>query len=483
MEQNKEGTKRKSTSTTDTTGSNTDMEEGTSDLPVPDEEDLLDDILDLEEEGTPHVDENNSDETEAINTSSASPQVSEEKEELEEPKSDIMQIASTSKNIMNESKLLSDDTVLTEEANNVYRNLIEIFPNTPADYLRCQAKNISGNPGALELFIDRHLQNDSQPSNDWKQEDQRISEELEFQSQQSKLSMDLSKENVSKPVPTINTFNPLKRKSWNSSPEVDAKKLEKISINQDRASVPSIPSIPSVPSIPSDPSISSFPSVSSVFWNLIEIFPNTPADYLRFEAKNISGNPGALELFINRHLQNDSQPPKDWKCENQRISEGQEIDHFYFPQVTFRSVKSYLNPTREATSLTSDEKEFQMVERHFLKMSQSLLHVIMSIDFVNNPTLQMKFDAKKLNFQKSNIPDEEVFAYHGTKPENIPSICQNNLNIIKRAVHGNGYYFSESPDVSLQYGGQKQGLILFKTLPGLVYTGVDKNQHSGSDAK
>ena len=78
----------------------------------------------------------------------------------------------------------SDDTGQTEEMNKVYRKLIEIFPNTLSDYLRFQAKNISGNPGALELFIDRHLQNDSQPSNDWKQEDQRISEELEFQSQQ-----------------------------------------------------------------------------------------------------------------------------------------------------------------------------------------------------------------------------------------------------------------------------------------------------------
>ena len=95
----------------------------------------------------------------------------------------------------------------------------------------------------------------------------------------------------------------------------------------------------------------------------------------------------------------------------------------------------------------------------------------------------MKFDAKKLNFKKANIPDEEVFAYHGTNPENIHSICPNNLNVIRSAKHGNGYYFSEFPDKSLHYGGQKQGLILFKTLPGLVYTGVDKNQHSGSDAK
>ena len=124
------------------------------------------------------------------------------------------------------------------------------------------------------------------------------------------------------------------------------------------------------------------------------------------------------------------------------------------PKMNFRRVKSYLNP----------KKEF-------------------SIDFVNNPTLQRKFNLKKLSFKKANIPDEEVFAYLGTNHENIQSICQNNLNVILKAAHGNGYYFSEFPDISLRYGGNKQGLILFKTLPGIVYVGKDKNQHTGADAK
>ena len=180
------------------------------------------------------------------------------------------------------------------------------------------------------------------------------------------------------------------------------------------------------------------------------------------------------ELFIDRHT---SAPPLPVP-----------YDPFVpsvpsVPQVNFRRVKSYLNPNREATSLTSDEKEFQMVERHFMKMSQSLCHVIMSIDFVNNPTLQMKFDEKKLSFKKANIPDEEVFAYHGTNHYNIQSICQNNLNVISRAAHGNGYYFSEFPDISVSYGENELGLILFKTLPGHVYVGKDKNQHTGADAK
>ena len=61
------------------------------------------------------------------------------------------------------------------------------------------------------------------------------------------------------------------------------------------------------------------------------------------------------------------------------------------------------------------------------------------------------------------VPHEEVLAYHGTLLNNIDSICKDNLNIIKRTAYGHGYYFSEFPEISSQYG---QGLILFKTLPG-----------------
>ena len=71
------------------------------------------------------------------------------------------------------------------------------------------------------------------------------------------------------------------------------------------------------------------------------------------------------------------------------------------------------------------------------------------IEFVINPSLQQKFEDKKAEFKETGIPDEEVFAYHGTPPENIKSICKSNLNIIRRTAHGGGYYFSEHPEMSL----------------------------------
>ena len=98
-------------------------------------------------------------------------------------------------------------------------------------------------------------------------------------------------------------------------------------------------------------------------------------------------------------------------------------------QVTFKKVNSYLDPSRPSTSrLSMEEKEFQTVERHFQKMTLSLSHYISSIDFVTNPALQQKFDAKKEEFKYNGLPHEEVWAYHGTKPSNILSICKYNLN-------------------------------------------------------
>ena len=99
---------------------------------------------------------------------------------------------------------------------------------------------------------------------------------------------------------------------------------------------------------------------------------------------------------------------------------------------------------------SAEDLEFQMVQNHFLKMlPKDSPRCIASIEFVINPSLQQKFEDKKTEFKETHIPDEEVFAYHGTPAENIRSICKSNLNIIRRTAHGGGYYFSEHPEMSL----------------------------------
>jgi hypothetical protein len=86
---------------------------------------------------------------------------------------------------------------------------------------------------------------------------------------------------------------------------------------------------------------------------------------------------------------------------------------------------------------SAEEVKFQNVKNHFMKMlSQNSRRTIASIEFVTNVDLQKKFDNKKAEFKRKNIPDEEIFAYHGTQPRNVKSICKTNLNIIRRTAHG-----------------------------------------------
>ena len=137
-------------------------------------------------------------------------------------------------------------------------------------------------------------------------------------------------------------------------------------------------------------------------------------------------------------------------------------------------------PSRSVDPTVAENREFREIEGYFLRMKQTSnnqtspnLQIrlppgysdhIASIDFVKNPILEKRFEAKKLEFRKHNIPNDVVFAFHGTKPENVESIFKENLSIIRRAAHGGGYYFSEFPGFSLAYG---PSLLVFKTLPGL----------------
>ena len=88
-----------------------------------------------------------------------------------------------------------------------------------------------------------------------------------------------------------------------------------------------------------------------------------------------------------------------------KVSEKKSVENVK-PFFTKKTVTSYLDPSRPTNLLTSEEKEFQMVERHFLKMTKSLLHYIKSIDFITNPVLKQKFDAKKEEFKNAGIPHQ-----------------------------------------------------------------------------
>ena len=142
--------------------------------------------------------------------------------------------------------------------------------------------------------------------------------------------------------------------------------------------------------------------------------------------------------------------------------------------------KRKVQPSRTVDNSDPFDMEFRMVESHFLRNIRNAQgKKISSIDFVYNDTLQKKFDDKQAEFKKKKIPSDTIFAYHGTKPENIDSILKTNLNRKVGQAYGPGYYFSEFPDFSLGYGQ----LIVFKVLPGKEYIGSDCNAHTGPNAR
>ena len=55
------------------------------------------------------------------------------------------------------------------------------------------------------------------------------------------------------------------------------------------------------------------PNNPDLYQTLLNMFPNTPRQYIQKQAKNLSGNPNALEKFISEHLERNSQPPDNWQ--------------------------------------------------------------------------------------------------------------------------------------------------------------------------
>ena len=193
---------------------------------------------------------------------------------------------------------------------------------------------------------------------------------------------------------------------------------------------------------------------------------------------------------------------KEFKCQNQdcfksscrsckkpyhdsipcnETQENTEKENSKIPKEDVKISVKKVFPTRSVDPSVPENREFREIEGYFLRMKQvstnnkqqqssHLLSAsgysdhIASIDFVKNPILEKKFEAKKMEFRKHNIPSDVVFAFHGTKPGNVESIFKENLSIIRRAAYGGGYYFSEFPGFSLAYG---PSLLVFKTLPGL----------------
>lgn len=91
---------------------------------------------------------------------------------------------------------------------------------------------------------------------------------------------------------------------------------------------------------------------------------------------------------------------------------------------------------------------------------------VTKIGYVRNSFVEDRYLCSKDELVKDCIDFKEIFAYHATSKQNVPSIIRNNLDPNCPAVHGRrfgkGCYFSEYPEFSVQYG--RNCLLIFKVL-------------------
>lgn len=104
---------------------------------------------------------------------------------------------------------------------------------------------------------------------------------------------------------------------------------------------------------------------------------------------------------------------------------------------------------------------------------------VQSVDLYLNPTLMRKFEQKQAEMEEkypAKTESKPILAFHGTKLGNIDNIVQENFDLSKlasnsgdRGYYGAGIYFSEFPEVSMEYAdtGRPIGkLLLCTVLPG-----------------
>ena len=142
-------------------------------------------------------------------------------------------------------------------------------------------------------------------------------------------------------------------------------------------------------------------------------------------------------------------------------------------------------PNREIDFDCPIERHFRTAEVLFLRMLNEAQNrgnyfakskfEIVQIDYIDNPSITSRFNAKKAEFRSLGIDTRELTFFHGTRNVNVDSILTDNFDLSRchRFAHGVGIYFSEFPDISLRYGRE---LILCRVLPGRVQTQSDGRQ-------
>ena len=140
-----------------------------------------------------------------------------------------------------------------------------------------------------------------------------------------------------------------------------------------------------------------------------------------------------------------------------------------------KMVKHSILPPKRDRTFDALEVHFALAESQFLRMMarSNMQYEVVSVDYYLNPILMTKYEAMQAKLEAKYPGGNEsktVYAFHGTKLENIANIVEENFDLSKLAsssgdkgFYGAGIYFSEFPEVSIGYGGK---LLLCKVLPG-----------------
>eukprot|EP00484_Ammonia_sp_Unknown_P000402 CAMPEP_0197022686 /NCGR_PEP_ID=MMETSP1384-20130603/3501_1 /TAXON_ID=29189 /ORGANISM="Ammonia sp." /LENGTH=663 /DNA_ID=CAMNT_0042450771 /DNA_START=8 /DNA_END=1996 /DNA_ORIENTATION=+ len=151
---------------------------------------------------------------------------------------------------------------------------------------------------------------------------------------------------------------------------------------------------------------------------------------------------------------------------------------------------------QQKRNLHEDEADriFRQCESQFMRSCQNLggaanglNRTITEVEYIINPTLMKKFNAKKKKLMAKNKCDESklniILAWHGTPNTNIDGIVKSNFCLSKisansgdKGWYGKGIYFSEYAKISLGYG---KGLLLCKVMLGKSYKMLTSDQQTG----
>lgn len=136
---------------------------------------------------------------------------------------------------------------------------------------------------------------------------------------------------------------------------------------------------------------------------------------------------------------------------------------------------------REFKEGSAAQMHFRLAESQFYRLVDTTdKYRITKVEYVVNPVLMRRFQKarqklRKVRGEKMSYP---VLAFHGTKENNIHSICNTGFRVpgeenfehaTDTGYYGRGVYFSEYPSYSMTYIRGASKLLLCQVLPGKVY--------------